>query len=66
MAVTVATVAGVFEARRHLALSFACPLLDAANQFVLLALDELQIIVRELGPFLLQSAFDDVPVSFDG
>ena len=66
MAVAVATVAGVFYFLRNVALGFACALLNSANQFVLLAFHELQIIVRELGPFLLQSAFDDVPVSLDG
>ena len=38
--------------------------LDAANQFVLLAFDELQIIIRKLRKFLFQLAFGNVPVSF--
>jgi hypothetical protein len=40
--------------------------LDAANQFIFLAFDELQVIVGELGEFLLQLALGNVPVSFGG
>ncbi len=45
--------------------AFAGALLDAAQQLVLLAFDELQVIVRELGPLLDEIAFDDVPFAFD-
>jgi len=45
--------------------SFAGALLNPANQFGLLAFDELQIVIREFGPFLLQLPFGDVPVAFD-
>jgi hypothetical protein len=38
--------------------------LNAANQFVLLAINELQIIVGQLRQFLFQSAPGDVPISF--
>jgi len=44
---------------------FAGALLDASDQFLLLAFDVLQIVVREFGPLLLQVAFNDVPVAFD-
>ena len=44
---------------------FAGALLNAAKQFFLLAFDELQIAIRERGPFLFQLAFGDVPVAFD-
>jgi hypothetical protein len=44
---------------------FARALLNPANQFFLLAFDELQIAIRELGPFLFQLALGDVPVAFD-
>jgi len=40
-------------------------LLNPAHQFGLLAFDELQIVIRELRPLLLQLAFGDVPVTFD-
>jgi hypothetical protein len=40
--------------------------LDAANQFVFLALGELQIVIGEVRKFLFQLAFGDVPVSFGG
>ena len=39
-------------------------LLDAANQFILLALGELQIVIRKLCEFLFQFALGNVPVSF--
>ena len=37
-------------------------LLDAAHQFVLLAVEELQVIIREIGPLLFQLALGNVPV----
>ena len=40
-------------------------LLYATDQFIFLALDELQIIVRKLREFLLQLALGNVPVSFE-
>jgi hypothetical protein len=43
---------------------FAGALLNAAQQFVVLAFGKLKIIVRELGPLLFQLAFGDVPVAF--
>jgi hypothetical protein len=39
--------------------------LDATDQFIFLAPDELQIIIRELGEFLFQLALGNVPVSFE-
>ena len=44
---------------------FARTLLNPAQQFFLFAFDELQIAIRELGPFLFQFALGDVPVAFD-
>jgi hypothetical protein len=44
---------------------FARALLNPANQFFLFACDVLEIVIRELGPFLFQLAFGDVPVAFD-
>ena len=40
-------------------------LLNPAIQFIMLALDKLEIIIRQAGPFLLQLAFSDVPVAFN-
>jgi hypothetical protein len=39
--------------------------LDATDQLVLLAADKLLIVGSELGEFLFQLAFGDVPVPFD-
>jgi hypothetical protein len=39
--------------------------LDAADQFIFLALDKLQVVIRELREFLFQLAFGDVPVAFE-
>jgi hypothetical protein len=44
---------------------FAGALLNPTEQFVMLALDVLEIVIRELGPLLFQLAFGDVPVAFD-
>jgi hypothetical protein len=44
---------------------FAGELLNPANQFFLLAFGVLEIVIRELGPFLFQLAPGDVPVAFD-
>src|ERR1035441_7390281 len=44
---------------------FAGALLNAAQQFFLLAFGELEIVIRELGPLLLQLTLGDVPVAFD-
>jgi hypothetical protein len=44
---------------------FARALLNPANQFFLLAFGVLEIVIRELGPFLFQLALGDVPVAFD-
>ena len=38
--------------------------LDAADQFVFLAIHKLQVVVRELREFLFQPALGDVPVAF--
>jgi len=63
--VAAATVAGFLERLLNRFAGFSRALLDAANQFFLLAFGVLKIVVRELGPFLLQLALGDVPVAFD-
>jgi len=45
--------------------SLACAFLNAPEQLVLLAVDELQIVICKARPFLFELAFDDVPVAFD-
>jgi len=44
---------------------FAGVLLNPAKQFLRLTFDALEFVVRELGLFLFQLAFDDVKVTFD-
>jgi hypothetical protein len=44
---------------------FAGALLNAAIEFFVFAFSELKIVIRELGPLLLQLAFGDVPVALD-
>ena len=44
---------------------FARAFLDPADQFFLFAFGELEIVIRELRPFLFQFALGDVPVAFD-
>jgi hypothetical protein len=44
---------------------FSGALLNPANQFFLLAFGILEIVIRELGPLLLQLALGDVPVALD-
>jgi len=44
---------------------FARAFLNPSDQFFLFAFGELEIVIRELGPFLFQLAFGDVPVAFD-
>src|ERR1017187_6389872 len=56
--------AGFFEHLFDRFAGFARALLNAANQFVLLAFGVLEIRIRELGPFLFQLALGDVPVAF--
>jgi hypothetical protein len=43
---------------------FPGALLNAAQQFILLAFRKLQIVIRELGPFLFEFAFGNIPVTF--
>jgi hypothetical protein len=57
--------AGFFDSLFDRFAGFARALLNPAHQFFLLAFGVLEIIVRELGPLLLQLAFGDVPVAFD-
>ena len=44
---------------------FANALLNPTEPFVMLALDVLEIVMRERGPLLLHLALGDVPVTFD-
>ena len=44
---------------------FARGLLDAADQFLCLAFGVLEVVIRQLGPFLFELALGDVPVAFD-
>jgi len=44
---------------------FAGALLNTAQQFIVLAFGVLEIVIRELGPLLLQLALGDVPVAFN-
>ena len=46
-------------------LGLAGAFLDAPDQFVFLALDELEVVIRKLREFLFQLALGNVPVSFD-
>ena len=43
----------------------ACSFLDSTDQLLLLANDELEVVIGELGPFLFDLAFENVPVPFD-
>jgi hypothetical protein len=62
--VRVAGRAGLVDGLLHLLPRFTGSLLDAADQFALLAFNELKIVIGELGPLLFQFAFDDIPVAF--
>jgi hypothetical protein len=44
---------------------FAGAFLNPAQQFILLAVNVSQIIIRQFGPFLFQLALGDVPVALD-
>ena len=44
---------------------FTGALLNAAQQFIALAVRKLQIVLRELGPFLFEFSLGNVPVAFD-
>ena len=57
--------AGLLERLFNRFPGFAGALLNSADQFVRLAFDELEIVIRELRPFLFQFALGDVPVAFD-
>jgi hypothetical protein len=44
---------------------FTGALLYPAQQFIVLTFCKVEIIIRELGPFLFQLTFDDVPIAFN-
>ena len=60
-----ATGRGFLESLLDRFTGFASALLNAAQQLVVLAFGELEIVVRELGPLLFQLALGDVPVALD-
>jgi hypothetical protein len=62
---TTAGGAGFLDGFLHRFTGFARAFLNPPNQFFLLAFDVLQIVIRQLGPFLFQLAFGDIPVAFD-
>jgi hypothetical protein len=62
MVATAAFVHGTFD----FFLCAASAFLNASNQFIFFALDELQIVIRQLRKFLFQLALGNVPVSFGG
>ena len=49
----------------HGVAAFAGAPLDAANQLVLLAFDVAKVVIRELGPLLLEFALGEIPVSLE-
>jgi hypothetical protein len=59
------TFAGICDCLLDCFTRFTRTFLDASEQFVMLAFSVLQIIIRELGPLLLQLAFRDIPVPFN-
>ena len=59
------TAAAVSDRLCHRFTGFARALLDATELFLLLAGGELQIVVGELGPLLLDLALGNVPIAFD-
>lgn len=61
----IAGIAGIFDRFFNSFTGFTSAFLNSAQQFLLLAFDELKIVVGELSPFLFQFAFRDVPVAFD-
>jgi hypothetical protein len=56
---------GFFDGLLDRFTGFAGALLNAAQQFILFAFGELKVVIRELGPLLLQLAFGNVPITFD-
>ena len=48
----------------HLA-GFAGALLDVADDFIRSTFGKLEVVIRELGPFLFELALGDVPIAFD-
>ena len=52
---------GVFNRFAGLAGAF----LDPAEEFLLEAMDVLEIVIGERGPLLFELAFGDVPIAFD-
>jgi len=45
--------------------AFAGPLLNSPQNLIVIAVDQLKIVVREFGPLLFEFALDDVPVALD-
>jgi hypothetical protein len=59
------TLARFTEGAFHILTDFARAFLDAADQFIFFAVDELKIIVGKFGPFLFHFAFGDIPITFN-
>ena len=57
---------GFFDLAPQFFFGFAEAPLKPSEQFIFLAFGEGEIVVRKLGVFLFQLAFDFVPVSFEG
>jgi hypothetical protein len=57
--------AGFFDSVFDHFTGFTGALLNPTEQFVVLALDVLEIVIGELGPSLFQLALSDVPVALD-
>lgn len=56
---------GCLDGRFDRFTGLAGALLNAAQQLILLAFGELEIVIREFGPLLFQLALGDVPIPFD-
>jgi hypothetical protein len=46
-------------------MAFAGAFLNPTDQFIMLAVNILEIVIRERGPLLFQFALGDIPVTFD-
>jgi hypothetical protein len=64
-ATATATFAGICDCLLDCFTRFTRTFLDAAEQFVVFAFSVLKIIIRKLGPLLLQLAFRDIPIPFN-
>jgi hypothetical protein len=56
--------AGIFDCFLHDFPGLPRALLNPPDQFIVMPLGVLQIIIRQVGPFLFQFALRDVPIAF--